>query len=165
VYVARADHNMGTKRRAQPSYLREDAYEESRRSVKAEYDDTVSDSIVQKCGTLNGAGTGQSTRMAAGYRLSDGLPARYSSSGPSRGSRLGPDFAYPTEVSRMVHGIPGAGTRSGTVVYLSGTSTAAPQYARDLAKQRTPARQNIPNSTQPDTTQNPIDPRIGSGKR
>ena len=153
---------MGTKRRAQPSYLRDVAYEESRRSVKAEYDDTVSDSMVQKSGTLNGIGTGTATKMAAGYRLSDGLPARYSSSGPARGSRLGPDFAYPTEVSRMVHGIPAAGTRSGTVVYLSGTSAAAPQYARDLAKQRTPARQTAPNIRQPAT---PIDPRIGSGKR
>lgn len=162
VYVARADHNMGTKRRAQPSYLRDTAYEVSRRSVKAEYDDTVAGSMVQKSGTLNGIGTGKGAKMAAGYRLSDGLPARYSSSGPTRDSRLGPDFAYPTEVSRMVHGIPAAGTRSGTVVNLSGTSTAAPQYARDLVKATDPIRQEPPPPPDPPK---PIDPRFGGGKR
>lgn len=162
VYVARADHNMGTKRRAQPSYLRDVAYEKSRRSVKAERTKTVRGSMVQKSGTLNGIGTGKATKMAAGYRLSDGLPARYSSSGPARGSRLGPDYAYPTEVSRMVHGIPGSGTRSGTVVNLSGTSTAAPQYARDLVKATDTVRQKPPPPPGPSK---PIDPRFGGGKR
>jgi len=130
--------------------------------VEAEYDDTVSSSIVQKSGTLNGIGTGKAAKMAAGYRLSDGLPARYSSSGPARGSRLGPDFAYPTEVSRMVHGISEAGTRSGTVVNLSGTSAAAPQYARDSAKATYPNRQTPPDPTD---SPKPIDPRLGGGKR
>jgi hypothetical protein len=135
VYVARADHNMGAKRRAQNSYLRDDAYEAARRSREAERTDAVPGSVVQKLGTLNGLGTNDATPVLAGYRLADGKPARYSSAGPVRApaSYLKPDWALPTDVSRMVRGVPAGGTRAGTVVNLMGTSTAAPQHAREAA--------------------------------
>jgi hypothetical protein len=89
-------------------------------------------------GTLNGIGTGRTTEVVAGYvssRLPSDVarkPSTYSSGGPSRAARVGPDYAYPTDDSPVLHGRLAGGNRSGTVTRLVGTSFAAPMYALDL---------------------------------
>ncbi len=79
-----------------------------------------------------------------GYRHSDGEPATYSSSGGHSKRRMndlygqsaqaqGPDFAAVSEESPSLSGVLAAGTYSGSVAVLSGTSVAAPQVTRALA--------------------------------
>lgn len=133
VYVARADHNMGARRRASASWLSDDALEAQRFVSAARRHDEAAGSVVRRGGTLNGLATGAATKVAAGFRFGDFSMAPYSSSGRSRGSRPGPDYACVTDQSALVRGVRAAGVRSGTVVRLVGTSTAAPQLARILA--------------------------------
>jgi hypothetical protein len=133
VYVARADHNMGARRRARANYLTDDPYEAHRFVTASQRDDEATGSAVRRAGTLNGLASGAATNVAAGYRFSDFRMARYSSSGRSRGTRAGPDFSCVTDQSPLVLGVRAAGVRSGTVVRLVGTSTAAPQLGRILA--------------------------------
>jgi hypothetical protein len=59
-------------------------------------------------------------------------PSLYTASGPTYG-RPGPDFAAIADEDRAYPGVMAAGTRSGSVVVLNGTSVAAPQIARRLA--------------------------------
>jgi hypothetical protein len=133
VYVARADHNMGARRRASASYLTDGPHEAHRFVTASQRDDEAAGSAVRRAGTLSGLATGVATKVAAGYRFGDFRMARYSSSGRSRGTRTGPDFSCVTDQSALVLGVRAAGVRSGTVVRLVGTSTAAPQLGRTLA--------------------------------
>jgi hypothetical protein len=89
-------------------------------------------------GTLNSYGYGNGSLLAAGYRRSDGEPAEYSSCGSNDMFRAGtdkdgPDLAAVTEESPSLPGILGAGTASGSVAILNGTSVAAPLAVRALA--------------------------------
>ncbi len=62
------------------------------------------------------------------------VPARYSSIGPtSSGERKGPDCSAVTEEGRAHWGVLAAGTFSGSLVQLNGTSVAAPQLVRLIA--------------------------------
>ena len=133
VYVARADHNMGARRRASASYLSDDAQEAHRFVAASRRHDEAAGSAVRRAGTLNGLATGAATKVAAGYSFSDFRMASYSSSGRSRGARTGPDYTCVTDQSALIRGVRATGVRSGTVVRLVGTSTAAPQLGRILA--------------------------------
>ncbi len=138
VYVARADHNMGAKRRAKASRLTDDGLQMARFvSAKDRYAEAKG-SVIRRAGTLNGLATGTGTQVAAGYDAATGEPAPYSSSGPTRGTRKGPDYAFVTDRSPARPGVPGAGVRSGTKLHLIGTSTAAPQLGRLLASAQKP---------------------------
>ena len=116
---------------------------------------------VQICsrGTVSGLATGELSNVAAGYRIADSEPAIYSSAGPSRGARKGPDWAYPTDESRVFLGLNSWGTRSGASVRLVGTSAASPQYARDIdryGRKALPPEGDSPNDA---------DPRVGWGRK
>jgi len=140
IYVARADHNMGQKRKAVASYLWDQKYEEMRRKKDGMDAADPAGSSVKREGTLNGIATGGQVHVAGGYRLSDGHVAHYSSSGPavSPSMRVGPDWIYPTDESMALKGIQASGVRSGSVFRLTGTSTAAPQLAREIANRSLP---------------------------
>jgi hypothetical protein len=83
--------------------------------------------------TLSAYTTNSSSVVVAGYRRSDGQPAIYSSAGPTTSGRRGPDLAAPCEESPSHRGVLAAGTYSGSVATLNGTSVAAPQVTRLLA--------------------------------
>lgn len=133
VYVARADHNMGARRRAKASYLTDAALERQRFGPPADRFKEAPLSSIRRAGTFSGIATGLRTKVAAGYTLRTEEPAPYSSSGPTRGPRLHPDYAFATERSQARTGVWAAGVRTGTKVRLSGTSTAAPQFGRVLS--------------------------------
>lgn len=79
--------------------------------------------------TLNSLATGRHTLVAGGFRLSDGSPAAYSSTG----SRLGPALVYAVcEESALWPNIAGAATRSSDRLRMNGTSVAAPVLARRI---------------------------------
>lgn len=159
--LARNDYNFGGLRRGRPSYLWHPDYDpekfmRSREEDPAEFLPPVAVRICS-AGTMSGLATGAWSNVAAGYRIADKKPALYSSAGPSRGKRRGPDWAYPTDESRVFPGLISWGNRSGTAVRLVGTSSAAPQYARDLDRD---GRQSQPPQQPEDA-----DPRLGWGLR
>lgn len=133
VYVARADHNMGAKRRAKASRLEDASFTTGRRFLSPrKRADEIPNSSIRRRGTLNGIATGTGSFVAGGYRYSDFHSSPYSSSGPTRGLRAGPNYACMTDVSPVVQGIRASGVRSGTTLRLVGTSSAAPQLGRQL---------------------------------
>jgi hypothetical protein len=134
VYLARASHNMGARRRATPSYLTDGPLEDSRFVAPAHRYDEVSGSAIRRQGTLNGLATSTHTRVAGGYVFDTFGCAPYTSSGGTRGNRLQPDYACVTDRSSVRPGLRASGVRSGTKAILIGTSTAAPQLGRQIVK-------------------------------
>jgi hypothetical protein len=140
-YLARIDPNLGRKLRGHSGYLYSPNYD-PRRYLQASPHLRVAPAPspveVMARGSLNGIATGSRVRVAAGYveftQPSNAvrLPCTYSSGGPSRGARIGPDYAYPTDDSAVLSGRLAGGNRSGTVTRLVGTSFATPMYALDL---------------------------------
>lgn len=160
-YVARTDPNLGARTGAKRSYFVDPSWERTRAAsagcthVGGEFDKTGS--LVHRHGTLNGIATRQESavHVAGGLNLIDGRKSRYASAGPARRGplprRVGPDFALPCDETFALEGIRAGGTRSGVVFRLIGTSTAAPQLARHVAKSvvlgtQLPAATHIPGN-------------------
>ena len=155
-YAARSDPNMGVRTGAKRSYFRDDKWQADRAAeASLTYAEGMSDdagSLVNRSGTLNGIATAQATglHVAGGYIVANGRPSPYSSAGPARPGplalRAGPDFLLPCDGSYALKGIPAGGNRSGGVVRLVGTSAAAPQLARHLAKPSLPPPTDVPTT-------------------
>ncbi|MEQ9333494.1 hypothetical protein [Thalassobaculum sp.] len=90
------------------------------------------DCPVRRAGTLSGIATGEAPLVIAGFTHSNSLLSDYSAAGPVE-SRDGPDAAARSDDSVVLTGVLSAGSRSGTMVRLSGTSVAAPRVARFTA--------------------------------
>lgn len=97
------------------------------------------DAYLYRKNTLNSIATGEHTVVVGGYRRSDGVAARYSSSSPKL-EKNGAESPLPglialgvSDDSPSAYGILGAGSRSGSTVIVDGTSVAAPQIARRIA--------------------------------
>ena len=106
-----------------------------------ERDSTNPANYVKREGSINAIATGSLPVVIGGFRRRDLAMAKYSAAGPivrrSGGSpkprkRSTPDAAAVSEDSYACHGVLAAGTRSGSVVAISGTSIAAPQITRWL---------------------------------
>lgn len=158
-YVARSDPNMGARVAAKQSRFIDTEWELARGGYASQTlvngVRDITGSCIHREGTLNGIATASDVRIlvAGGYRLNDDRCSPYSSVGPTRGTRLRPDYALPTDEAPALRGIRAGGTRSGATFRLVGTSTASPQLARKLA--------NIDalNSTKPDIgCGKPLDP-------
>ncbi len=141
-YLARTDPNFGARTGAKASRFIDPEWERTQAAAAAHrYSNGMFDlgpSLVSREGTLNGMATNLHPRIlvAAGWVLGNGQKAAYSSEGPARGTppgRTGPDWALPTDETRIATGVPGAGNRGGAVFRLVGTSSAAPQLARHVA--------------------------------
>ncbi len=103
--------------------------------------DDVGGSQVMRAASLNGLATGKLPVVVGGCRVSDLSVAPYSAGGPTivPGSgppppRPGPDALMPSDHSYVRAGILAAGTRSGSTVTMRGTSVAAPQMTRAIAR-------------------------------
>ncbi len=139
-YVQRDDAAIGRPTRGRQSWLDDPGYErlDARGDLQL-HDNPVS--TVRRAGTLNGLATGAGVHVAGGALARAGgvlEPARYASAPDAERRIAGPDeFALAiTEDSPVLAGVLAAGTASGSVLALSGTSTAAPQLARQLAMRR-----------------------------
>jgi len=130
-YVARSTPHMNTRRRGTLSYLVDGLYDPQRYLRAA--DDDAGGASVRRRGTISGIGTGAYTHKVAGYIYSDGQHNEMSSAGPDRAGYVKVTCALPTDFSRALRGVLGAGNLGGTVSRLEGTSTAAPQLGRWLA--------------------------------
>ncbi len=106
------------------------------------------DAKVRRFGSLNGMATFRNALVVAGHMESSHCAAPYSSAGSLRskpdayaGTQQGDmlatdkrvDLSAPTERSPWIPGIVAAGTRTGVTVAFQGTSSAAPEAARQLA--------------------------------
>lgn len=96
-------------------------------------------SPVRRQNTVNALATGQAAIVIGGFRRSDRRPDRNSGAGPAATPaemllRSGPDAAAVADDSAVLHGVLAAGTRTGSVVAMGGTSVAAPQVTRLISK-------------------------------
>ncbi len=143
-YVARTDPNMNMRTGAKRSYFVDGNWERGRSAedkctyTNGEFNRTGS--LIDRRGTLNGIATAKDhgVHVAGGFIISNRRKSRYSSAGPARPGplprRYGPDFLLPCDESYALRGIRAGGNRSGAVFRLTGTSAAAPQLARHIAK-------------------------------
>ncbi|WP_407147940.1 hypothetical protein [Bradyrhizobium sp. ORS 86] len=155
-YVARSDPNMGVVSGAKLSYFVDPTWERTRSAeagcIRREGEFDKSGSLVRRDGTLNGIATAEDTNVhvAGGYILSNGRKSPYSSAGPARGGprplRRGPDFVLPGDDSYALSGVRAGVNRSGSVFRLTGTSAAAPQFAREVTDAIPPHPTRVPNS-------------------
>ncbi|WFU44143.1 hypothetical protein QA640_17830 [Bradyrhizobium sp. CB82] len=145
------DRPLGYPQNGRQSYFIDDRYQRfdeiSGREVEVDNDSTI-----KRDGSINAIATGFRTIVAGGYLYNENRAVKYSSGGPTspaRGAaeaidreesdtleRTGPDALALSDQSSVYQGILAAGTRSGSVVRMNGTSVAAPQIARQLANAR-----------------------------
>ncbi len=127
---------------------------------------------------MNALATGQHTIVVGGYRASDRMQSKYTGAGPvgtppTVPPRTGPDVSAVADESVVLHGILAAGTRSGSVVAMDGTSVAAPQVTRLISEWMV---QNLPtdrsavqafaanNDLNPPTLGTLLQQRLGAGR-
>jgi hypothetical protein len=147
------DAPLGFPRRGRQSYFDEECYQrffdvtskdrvDRHRLVvqgrEIEEDADQPSCRIRRAGSMNGIATGERTVVVGGYLGKERRLARYSAGGPNaRGGswkRDGPDAVAVSDDSVVHRGILAAGTRSGSVVAMDGTSVAAPQVTRLLAE-------------------------------
>lgn len=99
-----------------------------------------SDCPVRRSGTLSGFASGKLPMVIGALTESNGLMSDYSSAGPisamrnrSVPNRYGPDASARSDDSPVLYGVLAAGTRSGSMVRMNGTSVSAPLVARYVA--------------------------------
>lgn len=148
-WVDRDDFNLGTVVRGRQSYFVDPLYDPFCYLKSAGDDTPGSGALVRRRGTLTGIATGTGALVASGYRHSDHKHVRYSSAGPTRGPRVGPDCGAVSDQSRSLPGLLAAGTRGGSVIRLVGTSIAAPQLARWVTNGRPPPGPVPPSQPDP----------------
>ncbi|MFN7123722.1 MAG: hypothetical protein ACK4NM_16990, partial [Hydrogenophaga sp.] len=136
------DVALGQNTGARQSYF-EDAWYDTSGNIGSFVDHPDNPTPIRRSGTFNSLSTGQNTVSVGGTRRQASLGghfARYSPRKPdpdaSRPQRAGvkkvPDTLAASDDNTALWGVLGAGSLSGSVVRLAGTSSAAPQEARRL---------------------------------
>jgi hypothetical protein len=148
-WIQRSDTLSGRRAKGRQSYFDDPDYPRFDRAGRPrDFDPTGATGYVKRVQTLSGIATGQRTRVIGGYRHSDSYPAVYSSHGTRMlgGAPIGPDWLTCCDESDVLPGVHAAGTRSGSVVAMNGTSAAAPQATRSIATEwlRTGKRPGVP---------------------
>jgi hypothetical protein len=141
-WIRRNDTPFGFKGRSRQSRFLDPDHERFDKFGRLLEEDPAPPSLVRREGSLNGLATGHETivigasrRSAMGYIL----PTAYTAHGLDGGKS--PMMVAPGDHSLAQPGILAAGTRSGSVVCLNGTSVAAPAVTRALALQLVNTRQ------------------------
>lgn len=145
-WIQRDDTPYGYPRRGRQSRFEDPAYVRYHPISGREVEVDNAASYVKRDGSMNRLATGPRTIVMGGFRRSDRIVAKYSAGGsnvpppgvlPPMGvlppHRNGPDAVAVTDDSPACHGVLAAGSRSGSVVAMRGTSMAAPHAARWVA--------------------------------
>jgi len=138
-WIERDDTVFGYARRGRQSYFDHPCYKRFNAQGVVIEDDPPDACPVQRAGLINAIGTGRETIVIGGVQGKERRVAAYSAGGPvtpaagTTGHRIGPDALSVSDDSRVHMGVLAAGSRSGSVVALSGTSFAAPRIAREVA--------------------------------
>ncbi len=138
VWIERDDTLPGFKRGGRQPYFDNACYQRfGKYGAPLAIDPPGSDCPVRRAGTLSGFATGPSPLVIGAYVKSNGKMADYSAAGPTtppRGEAMayrdGPDASAPGDDSPVLLGVLSAGSSSGSMVRLNGTSVASPQAAR-----------------------------------
>lgn len=141
VWIQRDDTPFGYTTRGRQSYFENSCYERLDVTGRIVEDDNPTCAI-RRSGTLNALATGKRTIVIGGLLKKQLRPAPYSAGGPTTTpatapfpNRSGPDALTVSDHSNAKPGVLAAGTRSGSVVPMNGTSVAAPRITRWVAEQ------------------------------
>jgi hypothetical protein len=138
-WIKRSDTQSGRRAKGRQSYFDDPGFERfARNGHPLDYDAQPNASYVTRYQTLSGIATGRDTHVAAGYCESEKYPATYSSHGTRDAWALtgSPDWLAVSDDSPACRGVLAAGTMSGSIVAMNGTSVAAPQATRQIADYR-----------------------------
>ncbi|MBF9194943.1 hypothetical protein [Microvirga terrestris] len=138
-WVQRDDAPVGYPRRGRQSYFDVPSYEIYGHDGRPlEEDDPACP--VKRAGSINAIATGKNTIVMGGLLRTELRPPAYSAggaittpAGAARPHRCGPDALTVSDDSIVQSGVLAAGTRSGSVVAMNGTSVAAPHITRWIA--------------------------------
>lgn len=124
---------------------------------------------IRREGTISGLATTDGEMIVVGgYLRKEDRPSPYSAGGPTNGTRIGPDVMAVSDDSVVHRGRLAAGTRSGSMAALDGTSVAAPQITRWIAENvvgtNLPGRSEVEENAGPFAEQPLPDPRRGYGR-
>ncbi len=138
-WIQRDDTPFGYPRLSRQSYFDEAVYkrfDDSGRDI--ETDDPAC--LVKRAGFINAIATGGQTIVIGGFLRRELVAAKYSAGGPitvpasaTVAHREGPDALAVSEDSTVHRGVLAAGSRSGSVSAMGGTSVAVPRIARWIA--------------------------------
>lgn len=138
-WVQRGDTPPGYRLHGRQSRFDDARYVRFDRAGRPEEND-VGGSHILRHGSINALATGHEAIVVGGFRRSDYHATRYSGAGPivyPAGIvgpwRDGPDATAVSDDSVALHGVLAAGTRTGSVCAMNGTSVAAPQVTRLIA--------------------------------
>ena len=154
-WIERDDSAFGSGRsRTQAVFL-------SRGAEPAPGDPHSATSPIDRRACLNSIAHGERTIVVGGSVLQPQQLAHYSASGPGRrGAWPGPNYVAPCEESPGI-GLLAAGTRSGSLVHMNGTSAAAPIAARDRLNRAFPRGTRAPPDIDPDALKPPSEAETG----
>ena len=139
LWVRRDDTLYGHPRRGRQSHFDAPCYKRFDHMGRPEESDQPG-CPVQRARLLNAIATGDEPVVIGAFLRREMAPTPYTAAGPvtpPRGTgtanRDGPDALTVGDDSRVLHGVLAAGSRSGSVVAMNGTSVAAPQITREIA--------------------------------
>ncbi|GAA6141302.1 S8 family serine peptidase [Hydrogenophaga sp. 5NK40-0174] len=148
-YIERDDIAIGTHTGARQSYFNDQHYNSSG-NIDGFVDQPGNPTLIRRSGTFNSLATGRQTVDVGGLMLEgvkENLPSRYSPRKPDPdASRLPqrsdvrkvPETLAFSDENSVLWGVLAAGSLSGSMVRLVGTSSAAPQLARRVLNRTTP---------------------------
>lgn len=133
IYIQRDDTPAGFRRKGRQSHFdHQEAYE--RDPVTGNYDALSEKGAITHEGTISAIGTGDATVLVGAAQDRECLqPTVYASSGPTPG-KFGPDVSAIAEDGLAFPGLLAAGSMSGSIMAMGGTSVGAPQVTRELAR-------------------------------
>lgn len=180
VWIKRDDTLPGFPLYGRQSYFDNACYVRfDKRGAPLAVDPPGDDCIVRRSRTLSGFACGKEPPVIAGYVRKGREMADYSAAGPITvtpstpdPNRTGPDAAARSDDSAVAHGVLSAGSRSGSLVPMNGTSVSAPQVAfwiaEELAAGRPGNRTAVWNKGLADDPNNnpdkPEETRVGGGR-
>lgn len=143
VWIERDDTLPGFRRGGRQPYFNNGNYVRfDKYGAPLAVDPPGTDSLIRRAGTLSGFACGPSPLVIGALVQSNGDMSDYSAAGPitpprnapvADAYRTGPDASARADDSLVLQGVISAGSRSGSMVRLNGTSVAAPRVARFTA--------------------------------
>ncbi len=167
-WVQRDDSLYGYPRRGRQSFFDHPDYKRIDHAGRETDSDGAGGCPVKREGLLNAIATGTSVVVVGGFRRKESTAALYSGGGPAH-SRQGPDALTVAEDSVVHGGVLAAGSRSGSVVAMGGTSVATPQITRwiadRLAESRAGDRGDVEDRAKHEELNRPAAPRLPARQR
>ena len=132
-WIERNDLLYGYPRRGRQAYFEASEFKRFDDEGRQITDDAAPAGPIRRVGMENAIGTADGPMVLGGFTRKDRTIADYSAGGPALPPEkpfVRPDALAVTDDSRVHAGVLAAGTRSGSVLPMRGTSVAAPQVTR-----------------------------------